>query len=148
IHEFSPSTEVYVQSVFPVNPDKGLFEGHTKREPEILALNEGLQQNAAEGNYTYVDVFQVLKNEDGRMNLDYSNDGLHLLGPGYMIWKHAAFPYVYDLNEKPSILPKPQKLEWTDAKFPLYQQPNIVVRDESLTSEAEFLKKLLKENGL
>lgn len=148
IHDFSPSTEVYVQSIFPVNPAKGLFGGHTKREPEINSVNEALKKQASENKYTYIDVFKALQNDEGQMDLAYSNDGLHLLGAGYMTWKHVVFPYVYDLNEKPSILPKPRNLTWTQGKFPLYQRPVIVVKDESLASEAKILKEELAAKGL
>ena len=32
--------------------------------------------------------------EDGRMYPELTNDGLHLLGTGYLIWKEAIEEYV------------------------------------------------------
>lgn len=146
IQVHSPSTRVFVQSIFPVSKNSK-FSGHAKKRREIASINEHLKENAEKLKYTYINVFDVLKKDEDELNPDYSNDGLHLTGPGYMAWKDKVFPYVFDLNEKASVLPKPQKMEWKSGKFPLYLHPDIIVKEE-LQEEAETLQEVLKFYGI
>src|SRR5699024_8444190 len=146
IQVHSPSTRVFVQSIFPVSKNSK-FSGHAKNRREIASINEHLKENAEKLKYTYVNVFDVLKKDEDELNPDYSNDGLHLTGPGYMAWKDKVFPYVFDLNERASVLPKPQKMEWKSGKFPLYLHPDIIVKEE-LQEEAETLQEVLKFYGI
>ena len=37
-------------------------------------------------------VFRV--DDEGKLRRDLTNDGLHLLGNGYLIWRDAILPYV------------------------------------------------------
>ena len=30
------------------------------------------------------------------MNPEYSNDGLHLLGKGYLLWRQLLLPYIHE----------------------------------------------------
>ena len=32
--------------------------------------------------------------EKGNLKKEYTNDGLHLMGPAYLIWRDALLPYV------------------------------------------------------
>lgn len=91
----SPQTRVYLQSLLPVSDAYGLFAGHTARRGDIPGINEALQQMAAETGAVYVDLFsRFVDAETGKMNTAYSNDGLHLLGRGYLVWRDAVLPYV------------------------------------------------------
>ena len=91
----SPQTRVYLQSLLPVSDAYGLFAGHTARRGDIPGINEALQQMAAETGAVYVDLFSLFVDaETGKMNTAYSNDGLHLLGRGYLVWRDAVLPYV------------------------------------------------------
>lgn len=94
----SPSTSIYVQSLLPVSDAFGLFSGHTARRGDIPGINEALQKMAPEFGAVYVDLFsRFVDAETGKMNTAYSNDGLHLLGKGYLLWRDIVLPYV---NEK------------------------------------------------
>lgn len=83
----TPRTKVFLQSVLPINPDFGMFESHIKRVSEIKCLNEKLIRLAKEENVSYIDLYShfVLPKSD-KMNPQYTNDGLHLLGEGYLKW--------------------------------------------------------------
>ncbi len=94
IGEDSPRTKLYVQSVLPVNDCYGMFKGHTSRGDVVLEINRLLQEKAVEGRFTYIDLHSHFCNEEGKMNPEYSNDGLHLLGKGYLLWKQIVLPYV------------------------------------------------------
>jgi lysophospholipase L1-like esterase len=44
--------------------------------------------------FVYVDVYTSLVDETGRMNPKFTNDGLHLLGEGYLSWKKVIEKYL------------------------------------------------------
>ena len=90
----SPRTEIYIQSVLPTNDHYGLFGGHTARWKDIPVTNELLRRVAEEEGVTYIDLFSLFADEDGKMNINYSNDGLHLTGKGYMVWCDAVKSYL------------------------------------------------------
>lgn len=92
----SPKTKLYVQSVFPVNPKVNTkFSGHMDRKKDIAALNAKIKAVAARHGVTYIDVYKslVIPSTDV-MNPEYTNDGLHLLGKGYLKWVEVLKPYL------------------------------------------------------
>ena len=91
----SPATKLYVQSVFPVNPKFNKFLGHMNRQKDIAALNAKIKAVAARHGVTYIDVYKslVIPSTDV-MNPEYTNDGLHLLGKGYLKWVDVLKPYL------------------------------------------------------
>lgn len=91
----SPKTKLYVQSVFPVNPKFNKFLGHMNRQKDIAALNAKIKAVAARHGVTYIDVYKslVIPSTDV-MNPEYTNDGLHLLGKGYLKWVEVLKPYL------------------------------------------------------
>jgi len=83
----SPKTKIYVQSILPVNNTFKTFGSHTSRTPQVKDLNERLKNICPKLGATYVDLFTELKNpNDDLLNPMYTNDGLHLMGEGYMAW--------------------------------------------------------------
>lgn len=144
----SPSTSLYVQSILPVNNVFGKFGGHTGNGAKINLVNERLKENAGSADYTFIDLHTAFADEQGKLNAQLTNDGLHLKGEAYLLWKHLLFPYVYDLQEKASLIPLPKQLSWQKGVFPLYKCRSIVVSDKTLMTEAESLKSIFIENGL
>lgn len=91
----SPATKLYVQSVFPVNPKFNKFLGHMNRQKDIAALNAKIKAIAARHGVTYIDVYKSLVTPSTDvMNPEYTNDGLHLLGKGYLKWVEVLKPYI------------------------------------------------------
>jgi len=86
IHDKCPNTIIYVQSVLPVNPTLPHFPQHYDKQDHILALNKLLASHDKEGNYTYVDISHLFADKDGRLNSQYTYEGLHLKPPAYPIW--------------------------------------------------------------
>jgi lysophospholipase L1-like esterase len=86
IHNKCPQTQVYVESVLPLNPTMPHFPQHYDKEEHVLALDKLLQANAAAGNYTFVDIFHLFVDADGRLQSQYSYEGLHVKPPAYDIW--------------------------------------------------------------
>jgi lysophospholipase L1-like esterase len=81
-----PQTHIYVESVLPVNSTVNSFPQHYDKAEHILTLNKLLAANAAAGNYTFVDVFHLFADADGRLKKEYTYEGLHLKPPAYDIW--------------------------------------------------------------
>lgn len=148
IRQECPSTKLFIQSILPVSDVFKKFTGHTNKTDAILKVNNRLRKEAENHRYNYIDLYPIFCDKLGRLDVKYSNDGLHLLGEGYLLWKHIIFPYVYDLQEKPSLIPLPQQLTWNKGFFPLYQCSSIVITDNALMKEAENLKNNFIEKGL
>jgi lysophospholipase L1-like esterase len=75
----SPDTEVYLESVLPRAADY---------RARIEALNARLAEVAGEQGTAWVDLYpSFLDPESGAIRPELSNDELHLLGPGYALWK-------------------------------------------------------------
>ncbi|WP_367891703.1 GDSL-type esterase/lipase family protein [Coprobacter fastidiosus] len=94
IKKVSPKTKLYLQSLLPVNDYFGKFEEHTSRWQIVVPINEELKKIAKENKLTYVDVYSLFANSSGKMNIQYTNDGLHLLGTAYVMWRDLIKPYV------------------------------------------------------
>lgn len=92
----SPRTKVYVQSLLPINNSFNRYKRLIGKEQVIRDINK---LNAAMANrygITWIDLYDSFADNDGNLRSDLTNDGLHLLAPGYMIWKEILLPY---LNE-------------------------------------------------
>lgn len=91
----SPDTRFYLQSVLPVTDHYKLFGGHTSRAAMVPEINKDLKALAEKEAVTYVDLYsQFLDPATGKLNIEYTNDGLHMLGKGYLKWKEFVTPYV------------------------------------------------------
>jgi hexosaminidase len=100
VKQQSPKTKLYVQSILPVNDVYGKFAGHTKNGEKIKAANEFLRTNATAHNYQYVDLHSLFVDESGKLKKELSNDGLHLMGSAYLLWKEIIYSYVYDKKKR------------------------------------------------
>lgn len=90
IKQLSPATEVYIQSVLPAN---SRFKTPVNNNL-IFQLNQELQVLAREFNYQYIDLYSFFT-IDNELAYRYTNDGLHLNGEGYAVWKEIIKNYVY-----------------------------------------------------
>ncbi|MFZ4428099.1 MAG: family 20 glycosylhydrolase [Saprospiraceae bacterium] len=143
----SPATRLYVQSILPVNDYYGKFSGHTAKGQEIRMVNDQLANEASKWGYTYVDLHTPFSNPDGKMDTSLSNDGLHLNGQGYLLWKHLIFPFVYDLQPRPALLPLPLEISWEKGVFLLNTCQGIALNTQLLKQEGLYLQKMLQDMG-
>ena len=91
----SPRTKLYVQSVFPVNDSfKKYAAKHGRHDADIVAVNKGLQALCAEKGIVYIDLWTLLADKNGKLRADLTNDGLHLMGEGYLAWKTVIEKFV------------------------------------------------------
>lgn len=145
LKEKSPRTKIYVQSIFPVNEKFGMFDGHSSKKAEILQVNKSLFDSAIKYQYNYVDIFPSLADSTGRLRAAFTNDGLHLTGPGYVKWKETIYNKIYDL---PSLIPLPQRIKWSNEKFPLKNYAVIFISNPACLQEAVRLQKFLTTKNI
>lgn len=96
IAALSPSTRLYVQSVLPVNNKFDRFHGLRGKEQEVRDLNAMLEKMCKEKELTFIDLYTPLSDADGNLDESYTNDGLHLLGNAYVVWRDILLPYMND----------------------------------------------------
>ena len=87
IQSASPVTKIYLQSILPTNDAFTEFARHQHKEAHIQAINQQLEILAAQRACTYVNLYTAMCDENGRLSSAYTNDGLHLTGAGYGVWK-------------------------------------------------------------
>lgn len=90
----SKDTKIFIQSILPVNPDFPKFKNHTKKSAEILEVNDKLKLLAQDFKLVYIDLYSLFVINDNKLNPEYTNDGLHLTGSGYLVWKSAVQKYI------------------------------------------------------
>ena len=95
IRQETPSTQLYIQSMLPTNDSFGQYRKIVGKAPQIVEINQRLKQLADAEQSTYIDLYSHLITP-GRTELDpaYTNDGLHLLGDAYLVWKEVLQPYL------------------------------------------------------
>ncbi|EKD31087.1 MAG: Sialate-O-acetyltransferase [uncultured bacterium] len=91
----SPKTKLYIQSIFPVNESLKMFLGATKKGDVVIEINNGLRRLCQDRGLIFIDVYSALKSIDSEaLDTRYTNDGLHLMGEGYLVWKSVVSKYL------------------------------------------------------
>lgn len=91
----TPTTKLYIQSILPVNDIFQKQLAKTTKSDVIDQINKILEIMCKEKGITYIDINSSLKEKNGiKLDTAYSNDGLHLMADGYMIWKKIIEKYV------------------------------------------------------
>jgi lysophospholipase L1-like esterase len=82
----SPATQVYFQSVLPVNIPMLPKSYEKLSNSKILVLNEGLKALCVTYKVQYIDLHAVFADENGALKKELSIDGLHLKSAAYILW--------------------------------------------------------------
>jgi lysophospholipase L1-like esterase len=97
IIEKSLETNLFIQSILPTDNRANL------QNTDIVLINSGLESLAQKYNLTFINLFDLLKTDFNVLNKSLSNDGLHLNGQGYLIWKKAIQQYIPSSEGEPFI---------------------------------------------
>lgn len=89
-----PKTEIYVQSMLPFNNDVRLWKLLKGREQVVVDGNKGLESMCQRLGVTFINLYPLFVGVNGKMKPEYTNDGLHLMGGAYLIWRDALLPYI------------------------------------------------------
>lgn len=90
----SPRTKIYLQSMLPFNNEVRLWKYLKDREQVVVDGNRALEQVARRQGVTWINLYPLFVDDNGRLRAEYTNDGLHLMGPAYLIWRDAIKPYI------------------------------------------------------
>lgn len=86
----SPGTKIYMQSVLPVDDGIHLTRPNTR----AMEINARLKSYCDEKNITFIDLVPAFIDVHGKLDTQYSIDGLHLNGEGYKKWATLIRQYV------------------------------------------------------
>ena len=90
----SPRTKIYLQSMLPFNNDVREWKLLKGREQVVVDGNKALEDVARRQGVTWINLYPLFADEKGCLKAELTNDGLHLMGPGYLIWRDAIKKYV------------------------------------------------------
>lgn len=90
----APASKLYLQSLLPINNSFGRYRKMAGKEQVIRDINARLEPMARRHGITFINLHPAFCDEDGNLRADLTNDGLHLLAPGYLIWRDIITPYV------------------------------------------------------
>ncbi len=96
IRKATPTTRVYLQSLLPINNSFGRYRLLAGKEQVIRDINARLARTAPLLGVTWINLYPSFCDEDGNLRADWTNDGLHLLGPAYLRWRDIVKPYVLE----------------------------------------------------
>ncbi len=74
IKENKAYTTIYIESLYPINPEKI----KNRKNEDIDEINKKLEQLCKDEKINYIDINSILKNDDGNLKEEYSDDGLHM----------------------------------------------------------------------
>ena len=94
VKQGSPRTKIYLQSLLPFNNDVREWKLLKGRDHVVVEANILLEQVAERQGVIWINLYPLFADEQGRLRADLTNDGLHLMGKGYLIWRDAIKPYV------------------------------------------------------
>ena len=109
IHQLLPEADIYVQSITPVRPEVSADPQHAGMYAErFIRVNNDLAALAVEKGCYFLDLWEVLADENGDLKAEYAQpDGYHLLPQGYTAWvsylrTHVAHTEVVDSAQEVS----------------------------------------------
>lgn len=94
VKEVSPETEVILQSVIPVNSSYEKYADFKTTGKKLQKTNKALKKLAKKYNATWVDLTPILADANGELKAEYTNDGYHLMGKGYVAWAAELKKYL------------------------------------------------------
>lgn len=86
IEKQSPKTNMFLQSVLPINEHVIRYEYMKNKSDQIVLLNEQLKSIADQEQIRYLDLYSRFADENGQLIPKYTTDGIHLSAAGYLHW--------------------------------------------------------------
>lgn len=87
IREESPDTKVYIHSVLPTNNSYDEFANYQNKTAAIKQLNNDIEAFCEKQNIPFIDLSKAFGGDEFILQDEFTNDGLHLNGAGYELWK-------------------------------------------------------------
>lgn len=80
--------EIFILSQYPITRTKNIYSPVCcllRSNKRLVEINNLLRQLCKEQNYTYIDIYNHLADDKGRMKKDLTLEGLHLSTKGYLL---------------------------------------------------------------
>jgi lysophospholipase L1-like esterase len=88
-----PHAKIYVQSVLPIDND--IYGSvYVTNNDNVVLLNGEIEKLSQKYNVNYIDIYKFMIDDNGKLKIGISVDGVHLNGKGYLIWKDAIKNYL------------------------------------------------------
>ena len=85
LRELQPDAIIFVQGIMYVKKEKSDSDP-IFNNPNIQERNDRIKELADNKNIFYIDINEVVTDETGNLNPEYTYDAIHLLGKYYSIW--------------------------------------------------------------
>ena len=95
VKEQSPETAIYIQSLLPINNDFGRYKRLIGKEKQIIKLNKELKKLASKEKIIFVNINPLYMGKQGKLDAQYTNDGLHLTETAYSLWVSELQKYIH-----------------------------------------------------
>lgn len=100
IKKGTPRTDVFVQSILPVNNTFNKYPNHYNKDEHILAVNQAIKRLAEVEGVTFINIHDSFLDSEGRLDSKYTYEGLHLNAEGYKLWARILNEGNYLKNRK------------------------------------------------
>lgn len=90
----SPDSELYIQTLLPVNNNFTRYKNHYNKDHIIKAVNDGIKELAAKEQVNLIDLHPYFLDEEKKLNKNYTEEGLHLNAEGYKKWADILRPFL------------------------------------------------------
>lgn len=94
IRQRTPGTKLYVESLLPINNTFGRYKNLKDKEQVIRDINALLKPQVEAAGAVWIDLYPHFCDENGNLKAEWTNDGLHVLGNGYLVWAELLRPYI------------------------------------------------------
>ena len=80
-------TRIIVQSILPV--DNSIIKNPIPKTQNIIEVNNELESLCKKNSIDFINLYPLFAN-DNVLSREYTSDGLHLNGDGYLVWKKSV----------------------------------------------------------
>lgn len=89
-------TDIYIQSIYPVNKILPNSPAEHKDNSSIEQLNLKIKKLCKDQGYIYINIYDKLRDKDNQLKYSYTIDGLHLNEDGYNYITKEIKKYVFN----------------------------------------------------
>jgi lysophospholipase L1-like esterase len=81
-----PKTKIYIQSVLPLNEELLKYEYLKGKNVQVKQLNDELKKLSLQYKLDYINLHEILANQQGQLIKEFTIDGIHLKTEAYLLW--------------------------------------------------------------
>ena len=94
----APQTQLFVQSILPIDETEGRWRTLAGRTDDIPFANMYIKAYCETHHITFIDIFHhMTRGRSNQLRTELSGDGLHLTEQGYRVWAFELKKYVNQL---------------------------------------------------